>query len=124
MDKFPYYDEKSIGEWLDNGYIQGYNDDSFQPGKQVTRAEFLAFFNRAFIPDAPVDGPAKSFTDVDETNWFYNDVMTGTRLGAITGYYDNSFRPDGVLTRQDASVMISRFLRGAETIEQVITYLQ
>ncbi|NQX46017.1 S-layer homology domain-containing protein [Paenibacillus tritici] len=110
MDIKGHWAEKAIGEWLDNGYIQGYNDDSFQPGKQVTRAEFLAFFNRAFIPDAPVDGPAKSFTDVDETNWFYNDVMTGTRLGAITGYYDNSFRPDGVLTRQDASVMISRFL--------------
>ena len=34
------------------------------------------------------------FTDVKETDWFYKDVMELTRRGLISGYSDNTFKPN------------------------------
>jgi len=38
----------SLQRWSANGIISGYDDGSFRPGKEVTKAEFAAIMNRIF----------------------------------------------------------------------------
>lgn len=41
---------------------------------------------------------AKEFADVNEEDWFFEDVMSGVQKGYINGYEDNTFKPDGIVT--------------------------
>ena len=51
-------------------------------------------------PDAPAP-PAEAdvFTDVYQTDWFYNDVKTAAEQGIFAGYPDGSFKPNASMTR-------------------------
>lgn len=42
---------------------------------------------------------AITFTDIDASHWAYNNVMTLAENGVINGYEDNTFRPDGTISR-------------------------
>lgn len=44
------------------------------------------------------------FTDVKETDWFYKDVMELTRRGLISGYSDNTFKPN-------AQIRVDEFIK-------------
>lgn len=90
------------------GIIQGYNDGSFRPNEQVTRAEALAIIFRAFdIPSTSNDFHSTSlkkiFSDVPQGQWFTNYVSNAYESGLIKGYTDGSFRPHGLITRGEAS---------------------
>lgn len=51
------------------------------------------------------DSP-KSFTDVAETNWYYEYVSAMAESGVINGYQDGTFRPDGIVTWGEALKMV------------------
>lgn len=40
-----------------------------------------------------------AFSDLDETHWAYHNVMNMQGSGIISGFIDNTFRPDDSLTR-------------------------
>lgn len=40
-----------------------------------------------------------AFSDLDESHWAYNNVMNMQGSGIISGFTDNTFRPDEALTR-------------------------
>ncbi|NQX63730.1 S-layer homology domain-containing protein [Paenibacillus qinlingensis] len=100
--------EADIEEWLEQGVVTGYPDQTFQPERNVTRGEFVALVNRAFqfSETQPI-----TFTDVNSTDWVYREVQKAVARGYIDGFSDNSFRSDQSITRQETSVMISRILR-------------
>lgn len=110
-----HYAESIINQWVRNGFINGYPDGTFKPGANVTRAQFVALLNRAFKLDSAT-GTTKTFSDVTKDNWYYNDVMLATRNRIIEGY-NNQFRPEDPITREDASVIISRYLALSEAFD-------
>ena len=40
-----------------------------------------------------------AFSDLNQTHWAYNNVMNMHNSGIISGFTDNTFRPDDSLTR-------------------------
>lgn len=81
---------------------------SHEPNETLTRAEFADIITRAFnLPIRHVD----VFEDVPLDAWFATAVGTAFYFEIITGVSATRFNPDGVLTRQEAAVMITRAAR-------------
>lgn len=100
--------EDNISQWVDKGLITGYSDGSFKPNESITRAEFMALVNRAygFAGQASV-----SFSDVNASNWFYDDAAKAVAAGYMAGYNDGTLRPNNDISRQEVAVILSRLLK-------------
>ncbi len=90
------------------GIVSGYNG-SFNPDNTVTRAEYLKMLCGIF----KVDGAdSTDFADVLLTDWYAPYVGGAKKAGLIEGT-GTGFNPNGDITRQDAAVMLTRFMKYA-----------
>jgi len=89
------------------GIIAGYNDGSFQPDRNVTRAEYIAMINRT-LRLTTVE--TTNFTDVKANDWYAADIGKAKAAGYVSGYSDGSIRPGQSITRQEAAFMIAKAL--------------
>lgn len=113
-DRSPYPDV-SAGAWYNKavatlshmGILSGYEDGSFRPNATVTRAEFAAMAARFDTEAKPVDTP---FTDLTGC-WAADEIAEAYGKGWVNGYGDNTFRPNGPITRAEAVTLINRVLR-------------
>ena len=96
--------EAVITEWQEKGLIKGYEDGTFKPGNNITRAEFVTIMNNALGYE---DAAVLNFTDVVAGNWYYNAVAKAVAAGYVKGYEDGTFKPDNTITRAEAAVMIA-----------------
>ncbi len=97
--------ENVIKEWVANGLVSGYPDNTFKPDDAISRAEFMALVNRAFYF---TQGRAVDFKDVKMSDWYYNTVSNAVSAGYITGYPNKIMAPDQSITRQEAAVIIAK----------------
>ena len=100
--------EQQIADWVSRGLAGGYQDGSFKPDNLITRAEFMALANRAFslTSVAPIE-----FMDVNSTDWHAVEVAKAMAAGYISGYEDNTIRPDNEITREEAAAMLARICK-------------
>lgn len=90
------------------GIIKGYEDNTFRPGRAITRAEFAALLSRLVVTkNAPVVVP--SFSDVDG-HWATNEIYIVASQGWFLGDTAGTFRPDDRITRAEAITVINRVL--------------
>ena len=87
-----------------NNIVNGDTNNSFNPEKNVSRAELVKMLVCAFN----VKGSTCDFADVNSGDWFYEYVAAAFTKGLINGDGVN-FRPNEDITRQDAAVIIFRF---------------
>lgn len=96
------------GEYILNvskkGIIDGYEDNSFCPDNNVTRAELVKMIT--VMCSAPASNES-SFDDVSSEAWYYPYISAAKEAGIIQGD-GGSFRPEDKVTRQDACVMLYR----------------
>jgi len=86
------------------GYISGFPDGSFKPEDPITRAQYAAIIARAF--DLPLKQLTVNFVDVPQGFWAYPFIQKASQMGFISGFPDNSFRPNQNLTRVQAIVSL------------------
>lgn len=86
----------------------GYEDGSFKPAGDITRAEFSAVIVRMLGQEAQASGAAGStkFTDVPSTHWAAGYVNICTNTGIINGYGDGRFGPEDNVTYEQAVKMV------------------
>ena len=91
-----YFSDLPAGHWAKNfvemaynrGWISGYPDGTIKPDRYITRAEVVSVVNRMIERKADTSyisfnkDDIKNFTDVDESNWAYYDIME-----ACNGHY-------------------------------------
>ncbi len=94
-----------INKMISTGVITGYADGSFRPDNSITRAEFMAIINRAynFTNEADV-----SYKDVSNGAWYTKTLKQAKAAGYINGYDDGTMKPDNLITRQEAAVVITK----------------
>ena len=92
-----------IEDFASNGYVGGYDDNTFRPNNDITRAEFVTIINKYF---GFTKAEGENFTDVNEDAWYYKDVCIGVREGYINGYQDGTFRPNEPITREEAASIV------------------
>ena len=110
-------------EWaVKNGITTGVTDTTFVPGRDVTRAEVVTFLWRA--AGSPVVEGTNPFTDVAETDFYYNAVLWAVANGITTGKTETSFAPLDTCTRAEAITFLYRakgepFVIGSEQFDDV-----
>jgi hypothetical protein len=86
---------------------RGVAQNRFEPDRNTTRAEFAALLLRSM--GVQTTRPARAtFNDVATDRWYFAEVETARRVGLVTGYEDNTFRPEQRITRQEIAAMVSR----------------
>jgi hypothetical protein len=72
------------------GLMDGADERSFLPDREITRAEFASVMLRVM---GLLDESAESrFTDVLRSDWFYAAAASAEKEGMISGYEDGTFR--------------------------------
>ena len=92
--------------------INGIDANSFQPDRDITRAEFATIIIRAL--GLQYRGEGTSFKDVKEDAWYYKNIMTASSYGLILGDNEGYFHPIEAITRQEAMIIISRAMNIVE----------
>ena len=97
--------EDYILELYNNDVIGGYGDGRFGPNDSITRAQIVKISLLAFeLPTADGD---ENFTDVKSGDWFVDYVASASGdLGIVSGYSDNTFKPNNNVTRAEALKII------------------
>lgn len=88
------------------GAITGCGDGTFQPGKAITRAEFVTILAGIYGENTSKGMP---FSDVGRS-WYYDAVATAYANGWVSGYTDGTFRPNQTITRAEAVVILNSVL--------------
>ena len=112
------YSDVHSGDWFNNavstmsaaGIITGYPDGTFRPNAPITRAEFAAIVARFSDQSAEYLG---TFSDVSYTHWASGSIALAAKFGWVTGYEDNTFKPDQSITRAEAMTITNRILERA-----------
>lgn len=89
------------------GILTGVGDGKFDPDRTITRAEFTAIAMR--FAQAEIQGE-NTFSDVEETDWFYPCVTGAVQYGWLSGYADGTFRPQAEITRAEVAVIVNNML--------------
>lgn len=90
---------------FENDIIKGYNDGTFRPNENVTRAEMAILVAKAFKL-ANIE-PIK-YTDVSKSIASYRSIQKIQAAGIGEGYGDKTFRPYNLITRGQFSAFIAR----------------
>lgn len=90
------------------GFVNGYEDGTFQPQGLVTRAEFAAMLVRAIHLPLKED-VTFSFADFASVpDWARSSIAAAAASGIVSGYEDNTFRSDLKISRAEITTMIVR----------------
>jgi hypothetical protein len=100
---------KEITDFASKEYIEGYADNTFLPGNNISRAEFAAVLIRA-LELKEVKPAAASFKDVNSGSWCCSYVETICSKDLMKGYADGSFKPNENITRQEIAAVLVRAL--------------
>lgn len=96
----------------DLNLFKGYEDGTFAPEGEITRAEFAAIVVRLKGQEAQANGAkaATMFADVPADHWAAGYVNIAVQAGIINGYGDGNFGPEDQVEYQDAITMMVRAL--------------
>ncbi|MFC5401328.1 phosphodiester glycosidase family protein [Cohnella soli] len=94
-----------ISELSARHLIQGVSASSFDPNRNVSRAEFAAMLVRALVLKGEA---ASSFTDVPASKWYANEVALAVKVGIVNGINATEFAPEAPIKRQEMAAMIVR----------------
>ncbi|WP_312505609.1 5'-nucleotidase C-terminal domain-containing protein [Lysinibacillus sp.] len=88
------------------GIISGYPDGTFKPDTNVTRGQAAKMIAGALKLDTKdVENP--NYKDIDVSNPYYGPIAALAGLEVITGYGDNTFRPNQTITHGDLAKILA-----------------
>jgi len=99
--------KQTIQSFIKDGIIEGYADSSIKPDNHITRAEFFSVINKLFGFDNKAN---IQFNDVDKNKWYSDAVSIAVGSGYVSGYSDNTIKPEKNITRQEAAVIIQKII--------------
>jgi len=96
---------QAIEALASRGIVNGRSETNFSPNETMTRAEFATIITRSLnLPDIQT----AAFADVPSNTWYFRAVGTAFFYEIVAGTSDTAFNPHGIITRQEAAVMVSR----------------
>lgn len=97
--------EKTLQQFIDNGWIQG-DEGGIRPDSTITRAEMATVVGAVeeYTEEADVSG----YKDVAKTDWFYKQVAKIVKANVMVGVGNNKWAPQGDVTREQAAVIMCK----------------
>ena len=94
------------------GIMTGYEDGSFGLDNYVTRAEFtkIAVASSSYRNSVATNLRISPFFDVSYNHWAAPYIQLAAENGLVTGYVDSTFRPENLVTYEEAVTVLLRIL--------------
>lgn len=90
---------------VENGLLAG-SDGKILPKNYLTRAQMATIIVRAFA--AISKGDMSAFTDVGESNWYFEYMQKAVAMGVFTGDGSGLLTPEENITREQVFVVLAR----------------
>jgi hypothetical protein len=88
--------------------IKGISEQAYQPGRNITRAEFV----QLMAGTLQLSGSGTtSFSDVPAGAWYQQALSGMVQAGLITGRTPESFQPAAAISREEMTVILMRAYR-------------
>ncbi len=112
-DAVGHEDEVYINLVATAGYMQGYEDGTFDPGSAITRAEFCTLLNNIIgrnsdngyyletADGSPVTHATYSISDLEPSDWYYETVLYATSAFDDSGKVDLQLRMQNIRNKLD-----------------------
>ena len=94
--------EAAIKKAAAEDIVKGYPDGTFKPDDNISRAEFATIIVQAFKLEKR---EGKVFGDTG-SHWAKDYIATANAHGIVSGYDEQKFGPDGLITREEMALMI------------------
>lgn len=104
-----YWAKPFIERLAKEGVMGGFSDGSFQPEQPVTRAQFAVILRNAFSEDAV--RKSRTFKDVPAKHPAAAAINKAFTTGFMSGFSDNTFRPNLKITKAQTLVFLSNGLQ-------------
>lgn len=119
-----HWSEQDMRTLISYKIMNGYEDNTYRPDKNITRAEFATLVVKAlnYVPSDQANktnNQATQLSDLNPNEWYYNDVIKAINEGIIIGYEDNTFRPSKSISRQEMAIMIMRAVNAREIYSEL-----
>ncbi len=92
----------------ENELMNGTTADKFEPNTKMTRAMFVTILGRLHGAKPYESG---AFSDVKKNSWYSGYVCWASDNDIITGFPDNTFRPNESLTREQMATAMTRYVQ-------------
>ena len=103
----PEDETKAAVNWcIENNIISGY-EDKINPDDNITRAQLAVMLCK--FGGYEYNGEKVSYSDVSESDWFYQYAAIMSEKNIITGSM-GKFNPDNSVTREEGITVIARLL--------------
>ncbi|RKP51451.1 hypothetical protein D7Z26_16810 [Cohnella endophytica] len=109
-EKIGSWAQKSVAQAVYAGVINGYEDGSFRPNAEITRAEMAAIIAKALGQNGGAAEATGFADDKDIPNWAKGAVAVMKKLGIIEGKGANRFAPEGKTTRAEAVTVLLKMM--------------
>jgi len=93
---------KAIIYLQENDIIQGYSDGTFQPAKEINRAEFLKIILEGSGITLDKNEITLPFSDTKNEEWFTPYIKKAYAEGWVVGYIDETFKPNQTINKVEA----------------------
>ena len=97
----PIFDVSVDFSSFENSYINGYEDGTFLPQNNITRAEACKILASIVDPNGKLGGGETAFEDIKPEDWFYKSVTALESLGAFDDVYGGKFLSSEKITRAE-----------------------
>jgi S-layer homology domain/Carboxypeptidase regulatory-like domain len=109
--KQSYWAYNQIGAIEKAKVMSGYVDNTFKPSNSITRAELASLLERAY----DLEGTTSiHFEDVPTTHWAHKPISVLVYHDLVSGFGDDTFRPNNELTRAEFAAFLSRVIKSLE----------
>ncbi|WP_438348188.1 S-layer homology domain-containing protein [Paenibacillus sp. FA6] len=109
-DKIGIWARQAVAQSIEVSIVSGYDDGSFRPTANITRAELAAMIAKAYGARSTTIDATDFADDNDIPVWAKSAITTMKELGIISGRGDNKFAPKETATRAEAVTIIMNLL--------------
>ncbi|MBB6670090.1 InlB B-repeat-containing protein [Cohnella nanjingensis] len=113
-DKIGAWAKRAVALAVQAGIVSGYEDDSFRPSTQITRAEMASMIARALRVTLDANATTSFADNEDIPKWARGAVEAIRKQDIVSGRGGSKFVPNGPATRAEAVVMLLRVLEAQD----------
>ncbi len=99
-----YDDVKFVKE---QNLMKGVSESDFMPNGLASRAMIVAVLYR--MDGTPKTEEKETFRDVEKDKWYNDAVNWASEKKIVSGYSDDTFKPDANITRQDLATILYQY---------------
>ncbi|MEK3688384.1 S-layer homology domain-containing protein [Paenibacillus sp. FSL R10-2736] len=122
-DTSGHWAEASIRALQQKGIISGYQNGTFMPNREITRAEIIAMISKVIDLNSINAAASSSFSDLDKA-WNKEQIGQAAAAGIITGEGNGVFLPAKQASRAEALTIVLRVLETNPELKSLLDTLK